>query len=100
MTTANHKILDTLNFCRETGHLPDGSRACLLCADTCPDEAMPVGVWVPIGESLQRRLGCSEERLSSGGARVIVYQLCPACFDGPNREEDVEAEILKRAGVH
>jgi hypothetical protein len=98
--TANQKLLETVNFCRETGHLPDGTRACLLCADTCPDEAMLVGVWVPIGESLNRRLGCSEERLSAGGGRVVVYQLCQTCFERPTSFEDVDAAILKRAGVH
>jgi hypothetical protein len=98
--TANQKLLDTVNFCRETGYLPDGSRRCLLCADTCPNEAMFVGLWVPVGKSMNRRLGCSEERLSAGGGRVVLYQLCQSCFDRPNSVEEVDNKILKDAGVH
>jgi hypothetical protein len=82
--------------CKRTGYLPDGSRSCILCGDHCPDEPMFTGVWIPFGKQLQRRLGCSEERLANGGGRVILYMVCPTCFERPTRNEDVEREILKR----
>jgi hypothetical protein len=82
---------------QKTGYLPDGSRSCILCVDTCPDEPMYVGLWFPGG--MQRRLGCSEERLSKGGGRIVLYQLCQECFDRPNKVVEVEDAILKRVTV-
>jgi hypothetical protein len=89
---------DVIDGCRRTGHLPDGSRKCLLCADGCPDEAMVVGVWIANKET-QRRVGCSAERLANGGARFILYQLCPRCFESPSRNGDVDTKILRLVSV-
>lgn len=93
------QVAELVKTCKETGYLPDGSRRCLLCGDQCPDEPMFTGVWFPGGKKLQRRLGCSAERLSNGGARVMLYMVCQTCFDRPTRNDDVEAEILKRVSV-
>jgi hypothetical protein len=92
------QIGETISRCQETGYLPDGSRKCLLCADQCPDEPMYVGMWVA-DKATQRRLGCSEERLANGGGRVVLYQLCPGCFERPSAYEAVEAEILRQVSV-
>ena len=59
---------------------------------------MYVGVWIADPKT-QQRLGYPKEKLKNGGRRVIVYQLCPACFAKPTRTEDVETEILKRVGA-
>jgi hypothetical protein len=59
---------------------------------------MYVGVWIADPKT-QQRLGYPKEKLKHGGRRVVVYQLCPGCFDKPTRTEDVETEILKRAGA-
>jgi hypothetical protein len=98
VSTLNQKILDTLRFCTETGRLPNGTRACLLCGDTCLDEPMFTGMLVA-GRDMSRRLGCSEERMAAGGGRVVIYQLCQDCFDRPNSADEVDARILKRASV-
>jgi hypothetical protein len=93
------QVAEIVKACRETGYLPNGSRACLLCGDQCPDEPMFVGVWFADEKKRQRRIGCSEERLANGGGRLLVYQVCQSCFERPTRNEDVDAEILKRMGV-
>jgi len=92
------QILKTINASCETGYLPNGTRACLLCGDTCPDDPMFVGMWIPESR-LQRRLGCSQECLAKGGSRVLLYLLCQACFDRPTSYEEVAAKILKDASV-
>ena len=92
------KIKEVLAAVEIGGYLPDGTRACLLCSDTCPNEAMYVGMWIADTEN-QRRLGYPKEKLRNGGRRVIVYQLCTDCFDKPTRTTDVETEILRRVGV-
>lgn len=92
------KLKKLIESVQKTGCLPDGTRSCLLCLDPCINEAMYVGVWIADSEN-QLRLGYSKEKLKNGGKRVIVYQLCPACFDQPTRSEDVETNILKSAGV-
>ena len=79
--------------CIDTGYLPDGSRACLLCSDN-PNETMFVGLWLP-SKKLQRRIGCSEERLSSGGSRLILYMVCQTCFESPNSDEEIETKLMK-----
>lgn len=95
---APDKIAEIIKRCIATGRLPSGSRGCLLCGDNYPDEPMLVGVWLA-GKELQRRLGCSKERLADGGARVIVYVVCPTCFDRPTMAEEVEDVILQKGGV-
>jgi hypothetical protein len=92
------KVEELVSGVRKHGCLPDGSRACLLCEDTCPGEPMFVGVFIADRES-QRRIGCPPEKLVNGGGRVIIYQLCPSCYESPTRNEDVEAEILRRMSV-
>jgi hypothetical protein len=82
----------------ETGYLPDGSRKCLLCSDTCPNEAMFVGVFIANQEH-QTRIGYSKKKLAKGGRRLIVYQLCPTCFERPSRNEDVETKIMSEVSV-
>ena len=94
----NQKVLDTLRSCIATGRLPNGKRACLLCGATCPEEPMLTGLCIP-GPDGSRRLGCSKERIASGGGRVVIYQLCPSCYDRPNLDDEVEAKILRQAGV-
>jgi hypothetical protein len=83
---------------RETGRLLDGSRSCLLCSDTCPDEEMFVGVFIADPET-QTRIGYSKKKLAKGGRRLILYQLCPTCFERPSRNEDVETKIMSQMGV-
>jgi hypothetical protein len=95
----SEQVQKVVKSCIEIGYLPNGSRKCLLCGASPADEPMIVGVWLPAGKELQRRLGCSEERLANHGGRVILYQLCLTCFERPNKEEEVEAKILKRRGV-
>ena len=92
------QVRETIDRVRKTGHLPDGSCACLLCKDTCPDEAMFVGVFIANLEH-QHRIGCSEQRLANGGRRLIIYQLCPSCFEVPTRNEDVEVKIFRKVSV-
>ena len=88
----------TIRRCQETGYLPNGTRECLLCHDTCPDEPMFVGFWIP-EKSLQRRIGCSEERIASGGARTVLYMVCPTCFERPSMADEVEDTILQKGSV-
>jgi hypothetical protein len=90
------QIAEVIKRSQEVGCLPDGSRLCILCGDTCPDEPMYTGLWIPFGKKLQRRVGCSEERLANGGNRVVLYMLCPACYERATRNESVETEILRR----
>jgi hypothetical protein len=92
------KAREMIDACRKSGYLPNGTRSCLLCSDGCPDEAMFVGVWIA-DKKTQHRLGAPAEKLANGGGRIILYQLCPSCFERPTRNEDVETEILKRAGI-
>lgn len=92
------RVREIIDECRKTGYLPDGSRKCLTCREGCPDEPMYVGMWIA-GKETQRRIGCSEERLTNGGGRVVLYQLCPSCFERPSRNEDVETEILRQVSV-
>jgi len=92
------QVAQIIKKCQKTGRLPDGSRRCLLCSDSCPHEPMYVGVWIA-EPSIQRRIGFPEEKLAKGGRRVVMYQLCPSCFERPTRTEDVEAELLKQVSV-
>ena len=92
------KVHEVVKQVHSTGHLLDGTRACLLCNDSCPDEVMIVGVFLANREH-QQRIGCSPERLARGGARFLIYQLCPGCMEQPTVYEDVEVEILRRATV-
>jgi len=92
------QIREVINRCRETGYLPNGTRVCLLCGDSCPDEPMFVGLWIP-EKSAQRRLGCSQERLAKGGARTVLYINCTECLKRPTLYEDVAATILSKARV-
>jgi hypothetical protein len=92
------KVREVIDRCVRAGHLPDGSRGCLLCNDTCPDEPIYTGVFIANREH-QRRIGCSKQRLANGGSRFVIYQLCPICFESPTRNEDVEKEIFRRVSV-
>lgn len=92
------ELAGVLDRVRKTGRLPDGTRACLLCGDACPHEAMFVGLWFP-SKTMQKRIGCSEERLRNGGSRIVIYQLCAGCMENPTSTEDVEDALLKQAGV-
>jgi hypothetical protein len=89
------KIIEVFKCAQETGCLPNGKRNCLLCLDPCPDEEMVVGLWVP-QKKLQRMLGCSQERLDRGGARVVLYMICLQCFERPTLEADIAATLLRR----
>lgn len=91
------QIKEVISRCQETGHLPNGTRVCLLCGDST-DEEMLVGFWIP-ETSNQRRLGCAEQRLARGGARTVLYMICSECIEKPTLYEDVETTILKQAGV-
>jgi hypothetical protein len=92
------QINEVIKRCQETGYLPNGTRHCLLCGDSCPDELMFVCLWIP-EKRTQRRLGGSEKRLAHGGARTVLYLICPDCMERPTLSGDVEAEILKRGSV-
>lgn len=92
------QLEEAINRVRKTGHLPDGSRSCLLCSSTCPNEAMFVGVFVADREH-QSRIGYSEEKLAKGGRRFILYQLCPTCYKCPTRNESVETKIMSQMSV-
>lgn len=92
------KIMEIVKQCQETGYMPNGTRQCLLCGDSCPDEPMFVGFWMP-GKQLQRRLGCSEERITTGGSRNVLYMVCPTCFERPSMADEVEDTILRRVSV-
>jgi hypothetical protein len=92
------QIMEVVEQCRQTGYLPDGTRQCLLCNSSCPDEPMFVGLWIP-GKQLQRRLGCAEQRRRNGGARTVLYLVCPTCYHRPSMEDEVENIILRRVSV-
>jgi len=92
------QLQKAIKRCQQTGCLPDGGRQCLLCGDTCPDEAMFVGLWIP-PPSLRRRIGCSEERIANGGTRTVLYQVCPTCFERPSMADEVDNTILQRVSV-
>jgi hypothetical protein len=91
------EMLQLLAYCRERGTLPNGNRECLLCRKS-PDE-MIFGLWMPCGKSIHSRLGCSKERIATGGGRVVLYMLCPNCFEKPNTPDEVAQRILKVASV-
>ena len=92
------QIMEVIERCKQTGYLPNGTRKCLLCNSTCPDEPMFVGLWIP-GKKLQRRLGCTEERLRNGGARTLLYLVRPICYGRPSMADEVEDIILRRGSV-
>lgn len=98
MSIGPEQIKEVIETATKTGYLPDGSRKCLLCSDTCPDEAMFVGVFIADPE-FQARIGYSKKKLAKGGKRLILYQLCPTCFERPSRNEDVEAKIMAEMEV-
>jgi hypothetical protein len=66
--------------------------------DHSPHEPMFVGLWIP-PKDLQRRLGCSPERLTKGGSRIVIYMICPGCLQRPTLAEDVADKILSKWSV-
>jgi hypothetical protein len=97
-STGPEQLKTTIDHIRETGHLPDGSRSCLLCDDTCPNEAMLVGVFTA-DRDYQRRIGYPAKKLAKGGRRFVLYQRCPSCYERPSRDEEVDTKIMSRLGV-
>jgi hypothetical protein len=92
------QVNEMIERCRQTGYMPDGTRACLLCGDHSPHEAMFVGLWIP-PKDLQRRRGCLPERLTKGGSRIVIYMICPGCFQLPTLADDVVDKILSKWSV-
>ena len=92
------QIQKAIKRSQETGYLPNGTRECLLCGDSCPDEPMFVGLFIPTKRGA-RRLGCSEERLARGGNRTVSYMVCPTCFERPSMADEVEDTILQKVSV-
>ena len=94
-TEANQKILDTLEFCRESGCLPNGSKKCSLCAQlpAVDDEPFLVGLYVPDKED-QKRM-----RMRTGRSRAVIYLLCWSCFERPDTYENVAERVICIAGV-
>lgn len=92
------EVRETIDRVRNTGHLPDGSRGCLLCGDECPNEQMHVDMWMP-NWRVESAVGSSGERQDNGGTILLIYQLCPSCFKQPSKDRDVETEAHRQMRV-
>jgi hypothetical protein len=60
----------------------------------CDQLATHVGIFTP-NRAFAKRIGEPE-----GKQRVVVYMLCDACMERPDRMQAVEAHLLRELQVH